>query len=507
MHGIARYSGERIYCGHFPMKTKLALVAALLLSPLQAIAESDLTHLAARVSLDPARVAQLLAEKSAPQARAPLQFAVSLATNWAEADGHWTTEGDQAVWRLAIHSAGAESLNLQLTDTVLPGGATLFLQAPDGRYRHGPYLQQSLHDGRLWTPIVPGEWAVLEARMPANARPDFELRVASAQHGFLDFSKPTLSKNHDPGLGQSGSCNVDVAADAGDPWGDQIRSVARIQIAGTGFCTGQLVNHTGGELRYNFLTADHCGIGTDDGDNGPASSVVFYWNLQNANCGGNAEQADLSQATTGASFLADDVESDFTLLQLSQIPPASYNVYLSGWDRGAATPANGVSIHHPAGDVKKISFYDLSDGRVDGVVIDEGRAVDTWRVRWRLGTTEPGSSGAGLWNGGRRLVGVLSGGLASCDSQAEPDFFGRFEEAWEANPDAAGQLRAHLDDSNTGLVAINGRNASATAVAKNACGVQTGGGGGSGGGGGGLQPGALILLWLLGRRWRAQRRN
>ena len=488
------------------MKLKLALGTALLLGlgPATAVA-ADLTNLAARVSLDPAQVSRLLAEKAAPLPAGPLQFAVSVPANWSESSGHWSHESGEAVWRLAIHSGGAESLNLHLTDTQLPEGATLYLQAPDGRYKHGPYDQSNLDSGSLWTPIVPGEWAVLEARMPAGARQDFRLTVASAQHGFLDFSKPVVSKNHDPGLGQSGSCNVDVAAEEGEPWADQIRSVARIQIGGAGFCSGQLVNHTGGELRYYFLTADHCKIGTDDGDTGPASSVVFYWNLQNASCGDNSEQADLSQTTTGASFLADDVNSDFTLLQLTQIPPASYNVYLSGWDRGAATPANGVSIHHPSADVKKISFYDLSDGRVDGVVIEEGRAVDTWRVRWRLGTTEPGSSGGGLWNGGKRLVGVLSGGLASCSSQSEPDFFGRFEEAWEANSDSAGQLRAHLDTANTGLIAINGRNASATAAAtaKNACGLQTGGGGGGGGSYGG---GALLILLGLAGLYRRLRR-
>ena len=43
------------------------------------------------------------------------------------------------------------------------------------------------------------------------------------------------------------------------------------------------------------------------------------------------------------------------LLQLNTTPPASYNVFYTGWDAApAATSATG--IHHPSGDIKKISF-------------------------------------------------------------------------------------------------------------------------------------------------------
>jgi hypothetical protein len=46
------------------------------------------------------------------------------------------------------------------------------------------------------------------------------------------------------------------------------------------------------------------------------------------------------------------------------------------------------------------------------------------------GTTEPGSSGAAIFNGSGQIVGTLSGGDASCSAQTSADWFGRFDQAY-----------------------------------------------------------------------------
>jgi hypothetical protein len=48
-------------------------------------------------------------------------------------------------------------------------------------------------------------------------------------------------------------------------------------------------------------------------------------------------------------------------------------------------------------------------------------------VVWSEGTTEPGSSGAGLFDRRGRYRGTLSGGFASCSLRTEPDWYGRFD--------------------------------------------------------------------------------
>jgi hypothetical protein len=71
-----------------------------------------------------------------------------------------------------------------------------------------------------------------------------------------------------------------------------------------------------------------------------------------------------------------------------------------------------VGIHHPAGDVKKISF-----GVIDGIATYGGDVTGSGgylRVHWTAGVTEGGSSGSGLITGtfpNDRFVGTLTGGL------------------------------------------------------------------------------------------------
>ena len=41
------------------------------------------------------------------------------------------------------------------------------------------------------------------------------------------------------------------------------------------------------------------------------------------------------------------------------------DVFYSGWNHGNTIPSTGVCIHHPSGDVKKISFDDLVSSMVE----------------------------------------------------------------------------------------------------------------------------------------------
>ena len=62
---------------------------------------------------------------------------------------------------------------------------------------------------------------------------------------------------------------------------------------------------------------------------------------------------------SGSTLRANYSFSDFALLELSASPPDSYNVFYAGWS-AIDTPADSVvAVHHPSGDIKKISFdYD-----------------------------------------------------------------------------------------------------------------------------------------------------
>ena len=85
-------------------------------------------------------------------------------------------------------------------------------------------------------------------------------------------------------------------------------------------------------------------------------------------------------------------------------------------------------------------------------------------MRWSQGVTEAGSSGAALYNESRQLVGILSGGEASCANPNGRDHFARLDAAWTASSLPTGQLKAHLDPDNSGTRSVNGKYQSSSAV-------------------------------------------
>lgn len=414
----------------------------------------------------------------------PLRFAVAQPLALDQRDGVIDEPAPGvARWRLRIASEGAASMSLQLQDLQLPAGSELRLYGADGQDVQGPFNGTAVREGRLWLPVVRASEAVLEVRLPATSAPDLRLRIAQAFHGYRPLG--AAGGKVGPGGSESGSCNINVVCAAGNDWRNEIRSTVYLVTDGVSLCTGSLMNNTRLDERPLVLTANHCGIrGTN------VASLTAYFNLQSSSCAGN-ETGRVDQNVAGGSFLARDAESDFTLVALAGAVPASFNAFYAGWDaRGSSTATSGATVHHPSGDEKKISLYSAAATRQDDICIGGtgsgctgGFQVDSWQVRWSQGTTEQGSSGSALWNQDRRVIGVLSGGGASCADPGQPDFFGRLDRAWTASSTSSGQLKAHLDPTNSGALTLNSKNAGEAGTLPDAI-----------GGGGGGAFGALLLL-------------
>ena len=389
--------------------------------------------------LPPVEVEALLAEDADRAERGqggPLRFAERIEVHVTpDSHGSWEELADGArIWRLRVRSPGATDLNFGFTRYRLPPGATLHVTGADG-YHEGPYDHRDNEThGQLWTPVVPGDAAVIELLVPAE--PEFEpkLELYHVGYGYRDLFDLFPSP-------KQGACNNDVICPEGDPWRDQIQSVAVYGIGGSTFCTGQMISNLQacGQHQY-FLTAEHCGMTA-----GNAPTMTVYWNFEAPTCG-LLSGGSLAQNQTGATFLADAVAPDVTLLELDDVPDPAYNVYYSGWDRSDAIPVGTVAIHHPSTDEKAISFDE------DPLTYSAAwSGADThWRVgNWEDGTTEPGSSGSGIWHPDNGLlIGTLSGGSASCASITN-DFYGRFAASWAfagldawLDPDGDGSLTA-----------------------------------------------------------------
>ncbi len=350
-----------------------------------------------------------------PRPGEPFVFAipnfVSL-TPWNSGQWH-ELEDDFLLWSLKINAPGALSLSFGFGRFRLPAGASLIIRNPDQEVILGPFTdRQNTHHGQLWTPLLPGWQADLELRIPRNMSNHMELELTSINRGFRALPpKPGNWKEQDLLFSptyQPGECNLDVACPEAESWSDEIRSVGLVTV-GSMACSGTLLNNTSQDLSPYFLTAEHCGITPAN-----AQSVVVYWNYQKSQCGGTRD-GNLSQFTQGSFFRAawsSQEGSDFALVELASRPQPSFFPHWAGWDRRSILPQGAVAIHHPQGAEKMISF-DLDPlglaSSSDGLPVRDPSMYLKVQA-WDLGTTEPGSSGCGLWNTEHRLVGQLWGG-------------------------------------------------------------------------------------------------
>jgi hypothetical protein len=440
---------------------------------------------------------------SAVSKNRPLQFAVSAALPLTLADGVWQQiDANTWSWRTRVYSANAQTLNFHFAQFRMPEGGALWLYDPSGRVTAGPYTQANeTGDGQLWTAVVMGETAIIEARVPAAGKDQLQLALAEANHGYRGFGKTGSTGS----FNASGACEIDVACPVGQPWLTQARALARITISGNTLCSGQLVNNVRQDNTPFFLTANHCGI-----TSATASSVVFYWNYQNSVCGGNGTEPSY-QTQSGSNWVAGDVTSDFTLIETAQQPQTSFNLYFAGWNAGSDIPQSGAVVDHPEGDVTKVAIYDTPATRVDNVTLCDGglsllgvclgttRTIDVWQVSYSQGITEPGSSGSALYDQNQLIVGQLSGGTSACSGTSGngmSDVYGRTEVAWTANAAASGQLKANLDPDNTGTVQLGGKNVNSSTIAPSMLGGLSNGEP-NGTGGGSLDGPLLALLFAL----------
>lgn len=359
--------------------------------------------------------------------------------------GTWSSLPDGGrLWRLRLVCPGAHSVNLVYDAFWLPRGARFFLYNDDESSVLGAFTHRNNKPhGKFATGPTRGDACTLEYHEPPGVAQPGRITIARIIHGYRNvFDK--LDKS----FGDSGACNVNVQCPEGAAWEAQIRSVAMI-LTGGGWrlCSGALVNNVRNDLAPYFLTANHC-LGGEE-------TWVIMFNYQSSSC------ADLDGPTTdtvsGTTLLANNWDSDVALLRLSEDPPPDYHVHFAGWSAVDSAPAQTVCIHHPSGDIKKITFD--NDPPVS-TTYGGTPAHSHWKtVQYELGTTEPGSSGSPLFDDLHRVIGQLHGGTAACNGAEpndQPDYYGKFALSWDNGATAAQRLRDWLDPDNTGATTLDG---------------------------------------------------
>ncbi|MFN6943607.1 MAG: GEVED domain-containing protein [Cytophagaceae bacterium] len=358
--------------------------------------------------------------------------------------GTWETlENGDRIWRMAIKSDGAMAISLIFSKYNLPENATLFIYSEDRSSLIGAFNHlNNNEDGVLGTMPVNGEVAIVEYYEPYYQRGAGELEIGSVVHVFKDIYQ-IARKAH--GYGQSGNCNININCPLGNNWQDEKKSVALI-LANGFFCTGAIINNVRQDGRPYFLTADHCLDGS-----GSVATWMFVFRFESPTC--TNEVGPTNYSLSGARLRSRNSDSDVLLLELNTIPPASYDIYYAGWSRISSATSRTTCIHHPRGDVKKISV----DNHAPTSVSTFGKPVQFWRVVWDENTTtDPGSSGSPLFDNNKRVIGQLYGGDASCSNLTGGDLYGKFNISWERGTFYGNRLKDWLDPDDTNVMTLDG---------------------------------------------------
>jgi hypothetical protein len=355
----------------------------------------------------------------------------------------------------------------------LPEEAKLFIYTPDHQYSIGAITSENNKGEKesvrgFASGLLYGDQVILEYYVPENVSDMGIISIAYVVHGYRYILLPDNVRDY----GDSGNCQVNVNCPEGDNHFLEKNAIALIIIDGIGYCTGSLVNTTANDYRPLLLTADHCLDGLEKYDavtNPNLDYYSFYWHYESPGCR-NAKPT--KRETSGAKVIANSDNTDFALLELTEDPLNKRNVtpYYLGWDASGNPGTGGVCIHHPKGDIKKISTYSMTP--IDSYCAYwEGVSYSYlfWDVKFiatpnNHSVTQNGSSGSPLINSNSKIIGQLFGPYNpdrcpayQCDNPSTQQVaYGKFSISWNWYSDTRRQLKHWLDPNNTGVTIHHG---------------------------------------------------
>lgn len=422
----------------------------------------------------------------------PLRVGVSVPVDIdINSAGQWLQLPDgKMMWSIRLKSAGATALGVVFSEFELPQDAELYLYNANKSMVIGAFGSHNNNSDKvLSTSILAGDEVIIEyiekhafvnqkqGKLQEENGLNYKVNISNidtkayktsaklriGELSYMDTDAFSILENSKPDTDASAACEVNInCTPVGDSWQNAKRGVAHIVFKDTDnqwyVCTGSLVNTAIQNGEPYFLTAEHCGGGASDA---LRAQWVFYFNYERPGCA-NTGTPVTTQTVNGATLKAKGGiagGSDFQLLYLSSDVPLSYNPFYNGWDRSTTATASGASIHHPAGDVKKISTFSTTPGTTTW---SGGMASAHWNVTWSSnangwGVTEGGSSGSPLFSSNNRIIGTLTGGGSYCTAQSTADQYGKIDKHWEANGTAASQqLKPWLDPLGSNPSSVEG---------------------------------------------------
>jgi len=361
--------------------------------------------------------------------------------------GRWKRINRLNVWYIKIKAQEVYSLGFVFENFKLRPGEQLFLYNQSDIA--GAYTSSHNPKNKVFA-VRPlrGNEVIIEFSTPYNQSESGTFNLTTLSLGFLN-----IYNAEDP-------CNVNISCPEGAGWQKEKRSVAKLIVQryiGTILCSGTLINNTRNDGRPLLITANHC-IENDFN----AERTIFVFNFESPACSLNYSLRE--HILYGAKVLATKYENDYSLIELNQHPPIAFYPYYAGWSLDSGASMNTVvAIHHPNGKVKKIT--QANQHPLSATYSEEGSPPYATNAFWKIpeytfGITENGSSGSGLFDLNRQLVGTLTGGDSSdpdCNKRLY-DYYQKFSYSYYAQPLIGSPMHQILNPDYLNITHLDGYN-------------------------------------------------
>ncbi len=348
------------------------------------------------------------------------------------------------IYELRVKANEAGQINLYFKESKIPAGTLIEISSIEKEV-YQTFKSENLNANLTTVPVI-GEVVIIRYFGPKEGA-----KLNLSQVGWFPRNYRTTRS--------SGFCNVDINCSEGADWQDEKRGVVRLLLKSDGFtvfCSGSLINNTARDCKPYLFSSEHCLDGVNEEG---LNQAIVYFNYEATNC--NSSDGVAVQTVQGLVLKAagsSDVNSDFALFEIKEKIPLEFSPFFNGWNISGAPSLNGVAIHHPSGDEKKVSTYTTVTQNAD---VDLLADDFYWEVFWEdtengHGVTESGSSGAPLFNSEQLIIGNLTGGTSYCTKPNDPDYFGKFSKGWASELDSTSRLDVWLDPIGTGELFVPG---------------------------------------------------
>ncbi len=256
-------------------------------------------------------------------------------------------------WYFELQHPEATYIAIHFVDFELADGDYLFVSDPSGDQMYVLEGRGKMNAGTFWAQHIKGDTAILElVQTSDDGGKGFIIDEYVA--GFLDVS----------GSGLRAICGTDDKENAAcyetshPTQYERGRAVARLLSNGSAFCTGWLVSYDN-----HLITNEHCISSAS-----AALDTDYEFMSEAPNCSDtNCSECFPGDIYSGATFIQDDANLDYCLVQITSGNPASAYGFLELDDRVAIVGEQIYIPQHPGGRAKEFSIYSTHAEDTGGV--------------------------------------------------------------------------------------------------------------------------------------------